>query len=413
MSISSSLYTAESALDAAGVAMGVVGNNIANTNTVGFKASQVDFADLFAAAQGELQIGDGVQLANVERLHQQGAIETTASVLDLAVVGQGFFILKDAEGHSFYSRAGEFNLDRNGNIVNPDGLALQGTGGNIALSTGMTLPGQATTTVGLALNLDATAAPVSAFPAGPDASPSTWTSASDFSTGFSIFDSSGGKHDATFLFRQNGVNSWEYRVVAKRSEIDSGAPTSTDLREIGSGTLAFDSSGALTGSTGGINAVAWVSGGATAAIAAANLNFAGSTQYAEPSAVLALGQDGAAEGVLKRIAIDAEGKITGEFSNGRDQVLGQVLLANFNNPAGLDAIGDTLLAVSADSGAAVTGVPGQGGRGVLLSGALEASNVDLGQEFVNMILAQRSFQISSRIISVADEMYTVATGLKA
>jgi flagellar hook protein FlgE len=329
------------------------------------------------------------------------------------VVGQGFFILKDSEGHLFYSRAGQFNLDKSGDIVNPDGLALQGAGGNIALNNGVTLPGQATTTVSLALNLDATAAPVSAFPAGPDASPGSWTSASDFSAGFSVFDSLGGKHDATFLFRQNGVNSWEYRVVAHRSEIDTGAPTSTELREIGSGTLTFDASGTLTGSAGGINAVAWVSGATNQAITAANLNLTGTTQFAEPSAVLALGQDGAAQGKLTRISIDNQGKITGEFSNGRDQLLGQVLLANFNNPAGLDAIGDSLLAVSADSGAAVTGVPGQGGRGVLLSGALEASNVDLGQEFVNMILAQRSFQLSSRVITVADEMYTVATGLKA
>lgn len=413
MSISGSLYTAESALNASAVAMNVVGNNIANSNTVGFKASTVDFADLFAAAQGELELGDGVDLAAVTRLHEQGAIETTSSVLDLAVVGQGFFIVKDSDGNSFYTRAGQFSLDASGRIVNPDGLALQGASGDITLTSGLTLAGQPTTAVTLALNLDATAAPTAAFPAGPDASPGSWTSASAFSAGFSIFDSAGGQHDVTFLFRQTGANAWEYRVVAQRSEIDAGAPTSTDLREVGTGTLAFDASGALTGSTGGIGAVTWTSGATTAAIAVPALDFTGTTQYANPSAVLALSQDGSVTGTLARITIDNRGAIHGEFSNGRDQVLGQVRLANFKNPEGLDARGDSLLAETAESGAPSSGNPGQGALGTLLSGALEASNVDLAQEFVNMILAQRSFQLSSRVISVADEMYTVAAGIKA
>ena len=413
MSISSSLYTAESALDASGVAMGVVGHNLANANTVGFKASEADFADLFAAAQGELAIGDGVQLAAVKRLDRQGAVETTASALDLAVVGHGFFVLKDAGGNSFYSRAGQFSLDADGNVVNPDGLLLQGAAGNITLDSGLTMPARATTTIGLRLNLDATAAPTGAFPAGPDAAPGAWLSAGDFSAALPLFDSAGQSHDATFVFRQSGPNAWDYRVVAARSEIDATAPTSAELREIGAGTLTFDASGALTGATGGLNAVAWIGGGASAAIAAANLSFAGTTQYAAPAAVLALDQDGAASGTLARIAIDQQGKITGQFSNGRDQAVGQVVLANFKNPDGLEAIGDSLLAATSESGAAVTGIPGAGGRGALVSGALETSNVDMAAEFADMILVQRSFQLSSRVISVADQMYSIAAGLKS
>jgi flagellar hook protein FlgE len=413
MSISSSMYTAETGLAASGIAMEVVGNNIANSNTVGFKASTANFSDLFAAAQGELELGDGVDLATVRRLDTQGAIETTNSALNLAVAGQGFFILKDSSGNSFYSRAGEFTVAANGNVVNPGGLRLQGTSGNITLDSGLTLPASATTAIDFKLNLDATAAPAPAFPAGPDAASSAWFASANFSAAVPLFDSAGQAHDAMFLFRQSGANTWDYVVVAKRNEIDTAAPTSSDLRQIGAGALTFDSSGALTGATGGVNAVTWTNGGATQALTGPALSFAASTQFASPSAVLALGQDGAPQGTLTRISIDEQGRINGEFSNGRQQVLGQVALAMFHNTEGLDAIGDSLFAATVDSGAASTGTPGDGGRGGLLSGALEASNVDLAQEFVNMILAQRSFQLNSRIITVADQMYTVASGLKA
>jgi flagellar hook protein FlgE len=412
MSISSSLYTAESALAASSISMEVVGHNIANSNTVGFKASTANFADIFAAAQGELDVGDGVDLAGVKRLDTQGAVATTSSLLDLAIVGQGFFTLKDTDGNSFYSRAGQFTLDADGHIVNPDGLLLQGTSGNLTLDTALTVPGSATTTLDLRLNLDATAAPGAPFPAGPDAAPTAWLGAASFSAAVPLFDSSGQTHDATFLFRQSGANTWDYVVVGKRSEIDSTAPTSTDLHQIGSGTLTFDTSGALTAVTGGINAVTWANGGATQAITGTALNFAGTTQFAAPSAVFALGQDGAPQGTLTRVSIDQQGKINGEFSNGTQQVLGQVALATFNNPGGLEAIGDSLLKANSDSGPASMGVPGEDARGALLSGALEASNVDLAQEFVSMILAQRSFQLSSRVITVADQMYAIASGLK-
>jgi flagellar hook protein FlgE len=413
MSISSSLYTAESALSATDYWMSVIGNNIANMNTVGFKSSQADFADLFASTQGLLQFGHGVQLAGTRRLELQGAIEGTGAPLDLAVAGQGFFILKDGGGNLFYTRAGQFTLDAGGTIVNAGGLALQGPGGNITLTGGLTLPGRQTTALTLSVNLDADeATPASAFPAGPDALPNAWFSAGNFSTSLSLYDSAGDPHGLNFVFRKTGANSWEYRVLAKRSEIDAGAPTSADLREVGSGTLTFDSAGALTNSTGGIGAVNWVGGAASQAINGGNLNFTGTTQFAAASAVNLLTQNGLANGTLTRITIGADGAIVGEYSNGGTRPFGQIALANFANSAGLDAIGNSLLAVSQDSGAAVTGIPGQGVFGAVLSGSLEMSNVDLPQEFVNMILTQRSFQINSRVISVADRMYEVAANLK-
>ncbi|HEY3304601.1 MAG TPA: flagellar hook protein FlgE [Candidatus Binatia bacterium] len=413
MSISSSLYTAESALSATDYWMSVIGNNIANMNTVGFKASQADFADLFASTEGWLQFGHGVQLAGTRRLELQGAIEGTGAPLDLAVAGQGFFILRDSGGNLFYTRAGQFTLDADGTIVNAGGLALQGPGGNITLTGGLTLPGRQTTALRLSVNLDADeTTPTSAFPAGPDAPSSAWFAAGNYSTSFSLYDSAGEQHDLNFVFRKTGTNTWEYRVLAKRSEIDPGAPTSADLRQIGSGTLTFDSSGALTNSTGGIGAVNWVGGAANPAINGGNLSFTGTTQFAAASAVNLLTQNGFATGTLTRITIGADGAIVGEYSNGGTRPFGQITLANFANSAGLDAIGDSLLAVSADSGAAVTGIPGQGVLGAVLSGSLEMSNVDLPQEFVNMILTQRSFQINSRVITVADQMYSIAANLK-
>jgi flagellar hook protein FlgE len=410
MSITGSLYIAESSLNALDIAMNVTGHNIANVNTVGFKASEAEFADLFGAAQEQLQTGQGTLVAGVARSETQGATEVTGNTLDLAVAGAGFFVLKDASGNSFYSRAGEFTLGSGGNVVNPGGLALQGAAGNIVIPSGLTLPAQPTTTASLAVNLDGAAAtPASAFPAGPDAAPGAWFSAGNFSAVLPLYDDfSGVEHDSTILFRKSGANSWDYRVVAPRNEIDPLAPTSTELREIGSGTLTFDAAGVLTGFTGAVNAVTWISGGASQAA----LDFTGATQFAGPSAVLKLTQDGAALGTLSRLTIDQRGNITGEFSNGRAQTLGQVLLANFRNSDGLEAAGDSLLAATQDSGAAVTGAPGQGGLGVLLSGALEQSNVDLAQEFVSMILTQRGFQMNSRVITVADQMYSIAAGLK-
>jgi flagellar hook protein FlgE len=413
MSISSSLYTAESALSATDYWMSVIGNNIANMNTVGFKSSQADFADIFASTQGLLQFGHGVQLAGTRRLELQGAIEGTGAPLDLAVAGQGFFILKDGGGNLFYTRAGQFTLDAGGTIVNAGGLALQGPNGNITLTGGLTLPGRQTTALTLSVNLDADeTTPASAFPAGPDASSSAWFAAGNYSTSFSLYDSAGGAHGLNFVFRKTGANAWEYRVLAKRSEIDAGAPTSADLREIGSGTLTFDSAGALTNATGGIDAVNWVGGAANPAINGGNLSFTGTTQFAAASAVQLLTQNGFANGTLTRITIGADGVIVGEYSNGGTRPFGQIMLAGFANSAGLDAIGNSLLAVSQDSGAAVTGIPGQGVFGAVLAGALEMSNVDLPQEFVNMILTQRSFQINSRVITVADRMYEVAANLK-
>ena len=416
MSIVGSLFVASGALDTLSNAISVAGDNIANLNTIGFKASRSEFADLLSTIDGQIEIGHGVRLADVSKMFQQGALETTQSVTDLAIEGGGFFILKNGAGETFYSRAGEFQLDANGNLVNPLGLFLQGASGNISLGAALTLPAQATTNLGMKVSLDAAAAtPGAAFPAGPDASSAAWNSAGNFSLVTTVYDSAGAAHDLTFVFRKNGANSWEYRVLGKRSELDAGAPTSTDLRDVGAdGTLLFNSDGSFNtaGSTvSGITGVTWVGGG-TQTIAPGSLSFDGSVQYAQPSSLMSLSSDGYGVGFLTGVGIDGSGAITGRYSNGATRPIGTIDLANFASPEGLDPAGDGLYRETAQSGAALTGAPGQNGLGNLVAGALEMSNVDLAREMVTLITSQRGFQINSRVITLADQMYAAAAQLK-
>jgi len=417
MSIVGSLFVASDALDTLSNAISVAGDNIANLNTIGFKASRIEFADLLSTIDGQIEIGHGVRLADVSKMFQQGALETTQNLTDLAIEGGGFFILKNSTGETFYSRAGEFQLDASGNLVNPLGLFLQGASGNISLGAVLTLPAQATTSLGLKVSLDAAAAtPGAAYPAGPDASSAAWNAAGNFSLVTTVYDSAAGVHDLTFLFRKNGANSWEYRVLAQRSELDAGASASTDLRDLGAGgTLQFNPDGSFNaaGSTvSGITGVSWVSGG-TQTIAPGSLSFDGSVQYAQPSSLMSLSSDGYGVGFLTGVSIDGGGVITGRYSNGVTQPIGTIDLANFTSPEGLDTAGDGLYRATAESGAALTGTPGQDGLGQLVSGALEMSTVDLAREMVTLITSQRGFQINSRVITVADQMYAAAAQLKS
>ena len=416
MSIVGSLFVASDALDVLSNAISVAGDNIANLNTVGFKASRIEFADLLSTIDGQFEIGHGVRLAEVSKMFQQGALETTQGMTDLAIEGGGLFILKNGAGETFYSRAGEFHFDANSNLVNPLGLFLQGASGNISLGAALTLPAQATTSLGLRVSLDAAAAtPGAAFPAGPDASPGAWNAAGNFSSVTTVYDSAGAAHDLTFLFRKNGANSWDYRILAQRRELDATASTSTDLRDLGAGgTLLFNPDGNfnVAGSTvSGFTGVSWVGGG-TQTIAPGSLTFAGSVQYAQPSSLMSLSTNGYGGGSFTGVSIDGGGAITGRYSNGVTRPIGAIVLANFTSPDGLDPAGDGLYRATAESGAALTGVPGQNGMGQIVSGALEMSTVDLAREMVALITSQRSFQINSRIITVADQMYAEAAKLK-
>ena len=430
MALTGALFSGVSGINANGNAMNIIGDNIANVNTVGFKSSRAIFADLLSAEIGGTKIGLGSRLASANRLFVQGGVETTSSPTDIAVQGRGLFMLKDSQGITYYSRAGEFTVDKNGNLTNPAGLVVQGialdasgapTSGvtDVVISQAVVSP-SATDTVGIVVNLDATkTTPTPAIPAdaaGTEAIPGTWFAASNFSTVVTIYDSLGQAHDLNVLFRKTATaNQWAYRVVANADEVSGG--TAGDLRQINAagGLLAFKTDGTLDTAASNITnigPVTWADGAAAQTITAAKILFTDSSQFALPSAVSEITQNGTPSGVLKGISVGTDGVITGQFSSGAVQPLFRISLADFPALEGLKHVGNSLFLQSPDSGQALVGSPGDGGFGTVLSGALELSTVDLATEFVKMVTTQRGFQASSRIITVTDTLLEEVSNLK-
>ncbi len=432
MALTGALFSGVSGINANGNAMNIIGDNIANVNTVGFKSSRAVFFDLLSAEVGGTKVGTGSRLAAASRLFTQGGVETTNSPTDMAIQGRGLFVLNDAQGASFYSRAGQFSLDKDGVLVNLQGLKVQGyeldSSGNpisgltdIAVDSKRLSPPVVTTGIDLTMNLDATApVPATALPAdavGTEAPPATWFGASDFSTVVTVFDSLGAAHDLTFLFRKTATaNQWSYRVVADAGEVAGG--TAGNLRQVGGagGLIAFNPDGSLNaGAPTNITAIGpitWTNGSNNQTIAAANVQLAGTTQFSLPSAVSALSQNGTPSGAVSSISVGSDGVITGHFSSGLTQPIYRIALADFSNPEGLTHLGDTLYSQSAQSGAPIYGTPGDAGVGSLLTGSLELSNVDLATEFVKMVTTQRGFQASSHIITVTDTLLEEVANLK-
>jgi flagellar hook protein FlgE len=439
MGITSAFFAATSGINATSRALSEIGNNIANAQTVGYKSRTVSFGDLFGATIGgggtssALVEGRGVRVLGIDPSFTQGSLQTTSNSLDLAIDGDGFFQVNDSAGNIFFSRAGQFNIDSSGNIVNPAGLQLQGfqvdASGNIlgtiddlVLSTTQQV-GTATTAVNMSGNLNASEPVLSAFSTAQLLADPSNTSISQFSTGVRVFDSLGVGHDLTVYFSKTANNTWQYNVVAAESEVtvtagNSDATTGNAL--VARGTLGFTTGGLLdtesaityfnTGGTG-ID----FSNGSTAAQAMA-LNFGtsvttdsgtgsdGMLQQGSSSVLLTLSQDGFANGTLTGTSIGEDGTITGRFSNGTTQNLGQVALTRFINPDGLQPIGRNLFIQSGDSGTPLQGAPGSGSFGKVSASTLETSNVDLGDELVNMITMQRGFQANSRIITTTNDL---------
>ncbi len=435
MSLTGALFAGVSGINSNGNAMNIIGDNIANANTVGFKASRAVFFDLLSADVGGTKIGLGSRLESSDRLFVQGGVETTNSATDMAIQGNGLFILKDAQGGTYYSRAGEFSVDKDGNLANPAGLAVQGvkldangnpTSGltNIVINQIVVSPAE-TSEIKLAANLDATATtPSAAIPtdaAGTEDTPANWFAGSNFSTVITVYDSLGQGHDLTYLFRKTDTpNRWDYRVVANSNEITGG--TAGDLEQVNGagGQLVFNSDGTLqSASTSGtsttitaIGPIDWADGANPQTIPDANMVFTGTTQFALPSSVSQFNQNGSQSGILKGINIGNDGVITGQFTSGGTQPLFRIALGDFANPQGLQHVGNSLYLQSPDSGPVLVGSPGDGSFGTVLSGSLELSTVDLATEFVKMVTTQRGFQASSRTVTVTDTLLDEVINLK-
>jgi len=423
------LYTAVSGMNANGTSLSVIGDNIANQNTVGFKASTVAFGDVLsqtlAGVSGSAQVGRGVLVSSVNPQFTQGSFETTSSALDMAIDGDGFFIVNE-NGANYYTRAGQFSLDKDGNIVNPDGLVLQGfqadatgnitgTLGDLKMATTQSVA-SATSSATVAVNLDATAqVPGAAFTLGtPPTTPANY----NFSNTISVYDSQGGAHDVTLYYVKTADNAWTVHYVHD----DPANPG--QLVEAGTQDLTFGKDGSLTDDNSG-TAINFDFGGSVTSPQAITFNYGtgtgetpagtgldSTTQFASSSAVINLTQDGYSAGSLKNVSISQDGRITGVFTNGQTRTIGQVALAKFVAPTALTKLGKNLYAQTYDSGQPLVGAAGTSGLGSIVSNSLELSNVDLAQEFVNMISAQRGFEANSRIITTTDELMQEVVNLK-
>ncbi len=564
MGILSALFAAVSGLNANGTNLSIIGNNIANTGTVGFKSSRANFADIVNAslggASGSTSSGIGVFLSGIQSNFTQGSLQTTNNSLDMAVDGNGFFQVKSTSGGFFYTRAGQFNVNKDGDVVNPDGLKLQGfqadalgnitgTISDINLST-TTSPPNATTKLTVSANLDSQSTPIgltaklvsgaaavtttaagnlsfdinlngdgaktvtlaagltgsalasaiqtavralsaadpykaaaySGFTASYDAGTQEYTfnsgmtgapniagstgtavvtvngadtlattmnmtaatsavsttgtdfdisdptGKSNFSTSLTVYDSLGIGHVLNTYFTKVGTNTWNYNQVTDSSQVTvaAGFASGADAL-VASGTVSFTTNGALDRESTIIYHNAGGDGidfiGATAGQAIAT-NFGTSvttdggtgldmtTQFGSISALVNQSQDGYASGSLQGLSVNTSGLVTGRFSNGQLRTLAQVALARFNNAQGLSKVGKNLLAEAGDSGSPIIGKPDSSGLGRTLSNSLELSNVDLGEEFINLIGAERGFQANARVVTTADNILGELVNLK-
>jgi len=431
MSIMTSLYSGWSGLRSNSTELAVIGDNIANVNTIGFKGSRAAFQDALAQSMlGSGQVGMGTNLQSVQRIMGQGSLVNTGVATDMALQGDGFFVVKGTQNgvmSTYYTRAGQFTTDDAGYLVNLDGLRVQGFGadgtGNINSTLGdmklgdLSSPPRATANVTLRGNLDAGATvPVAPWdPLNPSASGATANY--NFKHSMTVHDSLGAAHQVDVHFIKTAAGAWSWHATTDGAGVQGG--TAGTPTEIASGTLAYDSDGKLTTSTQAVN---FNPLGATAP-QPINFNFgdptstggtgaSGLSQYAGASAVAFNNQDGFASGTLAGLQVDTEGKVVASFSNGESRAVGQVAVAGFEAADQLKREGGNLFSQSRESGQANVGAPGTGGRGGVASGALEQSNVDMGEEFIRMIAAQRAFQANSKTIGTADQLLQELVSLK-
>lgn len=388
-----------SGLNAATADLTVTANNVANSATTGFKGSRAQFAELFSVSpQGVSSVatGSGVRVSQVAQQFAQGNIDFTDNSLDLAVSGQGFFVLSDG-GAAAYTRAGAFQIDRDGYVVNSRAQRLQvfaptpsggfNTGAltDLQLVTAESAP-QASGNAELVFNLPANAVQPTGAPFDA-ADPDTYNNA----TSITLYDSLGAAHTATVYFVKTAVpNEWQTQLYVDGAAVG------------GMQTLQYSDTGGLTAPAGGQVAYPAYTPATGAAPMNLTFDFGASTQYGGSFAVNSVIQDGFTTGRLIGIDIDSTGVVQARYTNGRSLPLGQVALANFANPQGLQQLGDTNWAETFGSGQALRGQAGSASFGLIQSGALEASNVDVTEQLVNMITAQRNFQANAQMISTSD-----------
>jgi flagellar hook protein FlgE len=426
-----------SGLNANGQYLSVIGNNLANINTIGFKSSSVTFMDLVSQTVGgpsanPMQVGLGVGTGSISPVFSQGAIENTREATNVAIQGNGLFVVRSPDGGDSYTRAGAFSLNSDGVLTTPDGYRVLGyteidpvTGdivttaqpAEIIVPPGILRAPQATSIFRTISNLDVNA-----------------EVGDEFNTPVQIYDSVGASHVITVTYTRTATG-WDYEITVPGDEVVQ-APPSTTPYVLAAGAVAFDGDGQIVsvtatapatggGNLGGAPPVpiedisfttpAWANG-ATASDIVWDLvdpnNVVSLTGFASPSATSSKSQNGSAAGMVESISINAQGEIIATFGAGKTVAVGQLALATFNNPKGLLKLGSSRYGESQAAGIPNVGVAGTGGRGTLIGSALEQSNVDIAQEFTQMILAQRGYQANSKTITVSDELLVETLNLK-
>src|ERR1700760_1273858 len=396
-------------LNAANQDLAVTSNNLANVATTGFKGSRAEFGDLFASSQAGVSataVGNGVAVTEMAQQFTQGNIETTGNNLDIAISGNGFFTLSTG-GALSYTRDGEFEMDQNGNVINSQGSNLQvypplatggfNTGGlqNLTLTTTESAP-QATSTAKITANLPASAtAPTDATFSPTD--PNSYTNTTSLTT----YDSLGAAHTATMYFIKGATaNQWTTQLY-----VDGNAVGTQQA-------LTYDTSGNLTAPAGGKITFPAYTPATGANPMTMTFDLSGTKQYGENFTVNSVSQDGFTTGKLTGISIDQTGVVQARFTNGRSVNLGQVAMANFANPQGLQQLGNASWAATNASGAAVAGVAGNSGFGTVESGSVEESNVDTTTALVAMIQAQRNFQANAQMIQTDNQITQTIIGIR-
>jgi flagellar hook protein FlgE len=394
-----------SGINAAASNLDVIGNNIANSGTIGFKAGAVQFADVYAGSK----IGLGTSVSAVTQNFNQGSVATSSRDLDLAIVGgNGFFRLSSAGGEVAYTRNGQFNKDKDGYIVTSEGMRLTGyqVGANGALAGGMPaalqLPNtemtpKATSNITAQFNLDARSTAPAVSPFDP-ANSATY----NYPNAVTSYDSLGNPHEFATFFVKTGTNSWDVYATVDGAVTPAIVPPATAPSPMGA--LTFDNAGQLTAPVGGqFSTAATLTNGAAPLNLTIDVN--GTTQFGNANDVRQLSQDGYTSGALIGFEIGDDGRVTGKYANEQSALLGQVALSSFVNPGGLVSRGGNTWSESAASGVPLTGAPGKGTKlGALVSGALEQSNVDLTQELVNLIVAQRTYQANTQTVKTQDQV---------
>ncbi len=410
-----------SGLSANSTYLSVIGNNLANINTVGYKTSAVSFADLVSQTVGgtsvnPAQVGLGVVTGSISPVFAQGSIENSREATNVAIQGAGFFAVRNGSQVG-YTRAGNFSFDDNGVLISPDGWNVQGytqrdpaTGniltavapGDITIPPGVLRAPTATTNVRAQVNLDPN---IAIDPANPE-----------FTTSIQMYDALGSPHVLTVDFNRTGAGAWTYTVTVPAVDVTGtvGAPVT-----LTTGNLTFNGAGVLTAPAADITIpgpATWANGATPNAITWDVVPAVGAspilTSFASPSATSSINQNGSAAGQVDNVIINNTGQIVATFGAGQTVVVGQLAMANFNNPKGLVKMGSNRYSESAASGIANVGVAATGGRGSIIGSALESSNVDIATEFTQMILAQRGYQANSRSITTADEILVETLQMK-